>query len=156
MLAVIRQQWDTAERHFQAAMAMDERTGGRPWLAHDQYQYAQFRTQRKQPERAIPLLEAALTTARELGMATLERRCTTLLEALAFRPVFPDGLSRREVQVLQLLAAGRSNREIAAQLFVSPNTVANHVRGILTKTGTANRTEAAGYAIHHGLVARTL
>jgi DNA-binding CsgD family transcriptional regulator len=156
MLAVIRQQWDSADRHFGAAIAMDQRTGGRPWLAHDQYQYAQFWMQRKQPERAIPLLEAALATARELGMVTLERRCTTLKEALADRPVFPDGLSRREVQVLQLLAAGRSNREIAAQLFVSPNTVANHVRSILTKTRTANRTEAAGYAIRHGLVTRTV
>lgn len=156
MLAVIRQQWAAAERHFQAAVGMDERTGGRPWLAHDQYQFAQFWTQRKQSERATPLLEAALATARELGMSTLERRCTALLDALTFRPVFPDGLSRREVQVLQLLAAGKSNREIAAHLFLSPNTVANHVRSILTKTRTANRTEAAGYAIRDGLVARTL
>lgn len=152
LLAMTRHQWDQAERHFQAALAMDERTGGRPWLAHSRYQYARLLVRRKQPERASPLLEAALETAGELGMAALERRCETLREKLVTRPVYPDGLSAREVQVLRLLAAGKSNREIAEQLFVSPNTVANHVRGILTKTRTANRTEAAGYAVRHGLV----
>lgn len=154
LLAMTRHQWEQAERHFRAAMAMDEHTGGRPWLAHSRYQYARLLVRRKQPERASPLLEAALETAGELGMAALERRCETLREKLVTRPVYPDGLSAREVQVLQLLAAGKSNREIAETLFISPNTVANHVRGILTKTRTANRTEAAGYAVRHGLVDR--
>jgi len=54
--------------------------------------------------------------------------------------------------VLRLLAAGRSNREIAAALGISPNTVAHHVGSILTKTGAANRTEAAAYAHRHGLL----
>ena len=45
-----------------------------------------------------------------------------------------------------------SNREIGARLFISQNTVANHVRAILRKTGCANRTEAAGYAIRRGLL----
>lgn len=152
MLSVTQGQWDQAEHHFQAALAMDERTGGRPWLAHDRYEYARLLVRRKQLERAQTLLEAALATARELGMAALEQRCKALQEELATKPVYPDGLSRREVQVLCLLAAGRSNRAIAETLFVSPNTVANHVRGILTKTNTANRTEAAAYAIRHGLV----
>lgn len=61
------------------------------------------------------------------------------------------GLSRREVQVLQLLAAGLGNRAIGERLFVSPNTVANHVRAILAKTGSANRTEAAAFAIRHAI-----
>ncbi|MDX1606653.1 MAG: LuxR C-terminal-related transcriptional regulator, partial [Candidatus Competibacterales bacterium] len=152
MLAMTRQQWDRAERHFQAALAMDERTGGRPWLAHSQYQYARLLAQRKQLESALSLLEAALATARELGMAALERRCEALREKLARKPIYPDGLSAREVQVLRLLADGRSNREIAETLFVSPHTVANHVRSILTKTRTANRTEAAGYAVRHELL----
>jgi len=53
--------------------------------------------------------------------------------------------------VLRLVAAGKSNREIADALCISLNTVATHVRNILTKTGTANRTEAAAYALRHGL-----
>ena len=60
-------------------------------------------------------------------------------------------LSQREVEVLHLLAVGKSNREIADALCISLNTVATHVRNILTKTGTANRTEAAAYALRRGL-----
>jgi DNA-binding NarL/FixJ family response regulator len=61
-------------------------------------------------------------------------------------------LTQREVEVLRLIAIGKSNRDIANMLFVSPNTVANHVRSILTKTNTANRTEAAAYARRHDLL----
>ena len=67
-------------------------------------------------------------------------------------PAYPDGLSVREVEVLRLVAAGKSNREIAETLFISLNTVATHVRNILTKTGSTNRTEAAAYAMRHGLM----
>jgi len=67
---------------------------------------------------------------------------------------YPAGLSRREVEVLRLVAAGKGNREIAERLFVSHNTVANHVRSILTKTNTANRTEAATFAVQHELLGK--
>jgi DNA-binding CsgD family transcriptional regulator len=63
----------------------------------------------------------------------------------------PDGLSERELEVLRLLAAGKSNREIAEALVISLNTVLRHVTHILQKTGAANRTEAAAYAHRHGL-----
>jgi DNA-binding CsgD family transcriptional regulator len=57
------------------------------------------------------------------------------------------------VEVLGLVAGGRSNREIGAALHISQHTAANHIRSILFKTGCANRTEAASYAHRHGLVA---
>jgi pimeloyl-ACP methyl ester carboxylesterase/DNA-binding CsgD family transcriptional regulator len=60
-------------------------------------------------------------------------------------------LTSREVEVLRLIAEGRSNQEIAQELVISINTVTNHVKNILGKTGTANRTEAAGFAHRHGL-----
>jgi DNA-binding NarL/FixJ family response regulator len=53
--------------------------------------------------------------------------------------------------VLRLIAAGHSNRAIAEALFISPNTVLHHVSNIFTKTGVANRAEAAAYATRHGL-----
>ena len=56
------------------------------------------------------------------------------------------------LKVLRLLASGATNRAIAEKLFVSHNTVATHVRHILAKTNSANRTEAANYARHHSLV----
>jgi pimeloyl-ACP methyl ester carboxylesterase/DNA-binding CsgD family transcriptional regulator len=60
-------------------------------------------------------------------------------------------LTPREIEVLRLIAAGRSNQEIARELVISFNTVTNHVKNILGKTGTSNRTEAASYAFQHGL-----
>jgi predicted ATPase/DNA-binding CsgD family transcriptional regulator len=66
-------------------------------------------------------------------------------------PVAPGGLSPREVEVLRLIAAGRSNREIADTLVISLNTVARHVSNIFDKVGATNRTEAAAFAHHHGL-----
>jgi DNA-binding NarL/FixJ family response regulator len=63
----------------------------------------------------------------------------------------PDGLSAREVEVLRLIAVGKSNPQIAGELVISLNTVQRHVSNILAKTGLANRTEAASYATRHGL-----
>ncbi|MGN6564366.1 MAG: response regulator transcription factor, partial [Thermomicrobiales bacterium] len=60
-------------------------------------------------------------------------------------------LSAREAEVLRLVAAGRTNREIAAALGVGDRTVQTHVRSILTKTASANRTAAAVFARDHGL-----
>jgi DNA-binding CsgD family transcriptional regulator len=62
-----------------------------------------------------------------------------------------DRLSPREVEVLRLIASGRSNREIARSLVISLNTVARHISNIFDKLGAANRTEAAAYAHRYGL-----
>jgi DNA-binding CsgD family transcriptional regulator len=64
----------------------------------------------------------------------------------------PDSLTSREVEVLQLVALGKTNQEIAGQLVISLNTVATHVRNILDKTDSSNRAEAACYAIRQNLL----
>jgi len=63
-----------------------------------------------------------------------------------------DALSAREIEVLKLLAQGKTNPEIAADLFISRNTVQNHVSSILTKANLTNRAQAAAYAQRHGIV----
>jgi DNA-binding CsgD family transcriptional regulator len=63
-----------------------------------------------------------------------------------------DGLSAREVEVLRLIAQGKTNPQIADALVISRSTVQNHVSSILNKTGLANRAEAAAYAQRHGLL----
>lgn len=63
----------------------------------------------------------------------------------------PDGITAREVQVLQLVAVGRSNRQIAEELCISINTADRHVSNILAKIGASNRAEAASFAVRHGL-----
>jgi DNA-binding CsgD family transcriptional regulator len=62
------------------------------------------------------------------------------------------GLTAREAQVLRLIAAGKSNRDIAAELFLSEKTVARHVSNLLTKLSVTSRTAAAAYAYEHDLV----
>jgi DNA-binding NarL/FixJ family response regulator len=67
------------------------------------------------------------------------------------RPPLSDRLSDREIEVLRLLGAGSSNREIAARLYLSEGTVKNHVSRILTRLGLRDRTQAAIYARDRGL-----
>jgi DNA-binding CsgD family transcriptional regulator len=63
-----------------------------------------------------------------------------------------DGLSRRELEVLRLVAAGRTNREIAASLVISEHTVARHLQNIYAKLGISSRAAATAYAFEHDLV----
>jgi DNA-binding NarL/FixJ family response regulator len=91
-------------------------------------------------------------------MRGLEDSSARLLNSLSDRrpePAGQDELTSRELEVLKLLAIGRSNADIAMVLEISLNTVATHVRNILAKTGCANRTEAAAYAMRHGLAGAT-
>jgi NarL family two-component system response regulator LiaR len=67
------------------------------------------------------------------------------------RPPTPDPLTPREVQVLRLVAQGRSNQEIADALVISETTVRTHVSNILSKLHLASRTQAALYALREGL-----
>jgi DNA-binding CsgD family transcriptional regulator len=62
------------------------------------------------------------------------------------------GLTQREGEILQLLATGSSNRDIAARLFISENTVKNHVRSVLEKLNAGSRTEAAMIGARVGLI----
>jgi DNA-binding NarL/FixJ family response regulator len=106
---------------------------------------------------AVAALRGALAVARELRIAPLVREIESLAErarieleesppAASREPGAGLGLTRRELEVLRLIAAGRTNREIAARLFVGQKTVATHVGNILAKLGAANRVEAVAIA----------
>ena len=66
-------------------------------------------------------------------------------------PAHPGGLTEREVEVLRLIAAGKTNLEIAEDLVIAEGTARRHVANIYEKIGAANRVEAASYAAQHGL-----
>ena len=159
MLASTMSDFEAAQGHFEDALQMNARMGAKPWLAHTQHEYAKMCLARNQPgdrEQALALLDEALAMSRELEMRALENRVGALREQAQTQasktPVYPHGLSQREVDVLRLVASGKSNRDIAEALFISPNTVANHVRNILAKTNTTNRTEATALAVQYGLL----
>ncbi|MGH2884455.1 MAG: helix-turn-helix domain-containing protein, partial [Solirubrobacteraceae bacterium] len=146
---------DRAIAHFERALTVNRAMGADTWVAHTLYEFGRvlgMRRRRDDARRASALLTEAATLAERIGMPVLLARARSL-GAHSRRPaVPPDDLSWREVDVLRLVAAGRSNREIGEELSISGHTVANHVRSILRKTGAANRTEAAGYAHRHALL----
>jgi DNA-binding NarL/FixJ family response regulator len=71
---------------------------------------------------------------------------------MASPPGAAGGLSARELQVLRLVAAGKSNRAIATQLFISERTVERHVSNIFTKLDVSSRAAATAYAYEHKLI----
>jgi DNA-binding NarL/FixJ family response regulator len=95
-------------------------------------------------------LESARSTFARLGARPDQQRVEELLHAP--QAVGPSGLSARELEVLRLVAAGRTNHAIAAELFVSERTVHRHVSNIFDKLGVHSRTAAASYAIQHRIV----
>jgi pimeloyl-ACP methyl ester carboxylesterase/DNA-binding CsgD family transcriptional regulator len=88
---------------------------------------------------AIPIIEEFVQSLPAPGAATKEA------------PIDSAGLSDREIEVLRLLAQGKSNPEIAKELFITRNTVQNHVSSILIKLNLQNRAQAAVYAKEHGI-----
>ncbi|HEU6446078.1 MAG TPA: helix-turn-helix transcriptional regulator [Gaiellaceae bacterium] len=99
---------------------------------------------------AVLELEAARAVFDALG-ATPEVRRVDDLAGRSDKPA-SHGLSGRELEVLRLLASGRTNRAIAAELVVSEHTVARHVQNIFTKLGVSSRTAATAFAFEHDLV----
>ena len=91
-------------------------------------------------------LTVALRTFSELGSEPARREVERLLGA-----GLPGGLTAREAEVLRLVASGRTNPQIAAELFLSDKTVARHLSNIFTKIAVTSRTAAAAYAREHDL-----
>ena len=69
----------------------------------------------------------------------------------AVRTAVPGGLTKRELEVLRLVARGKTNREIAAELVISDNTVARHLNNIFAKLDVSTRAAATAYAFTHDL-----
>ncbi len=93
-------------------------------------------------------MESTAAHAALESLRSMAARNTTTEPALPA----PAGLTQRELEVLVLLASGRTNRVIAQELVISEKTVATHVSHIFTKLGVTSRTAATAYAYNHGLV----
>ncbi len=103
---------------------------------------------------AMPLLEAARDVFDRLGAAPALERIAAVERRLPVKPVArtAGGLSVREVEVLQLVAKGMTDADVADALFISPRTVARHLQSVYNKLGVNSRTAATAFAFEHGLV----
>jgi DNA-binding CsgD family transcriptional regulator/tetratricopeptide (TPR) repeat protein len=154
MLACTLDWPDIARDHFSQALTLNRSMRAWPSLARTLFRYGAFSlTRQTDAEQRLGLqqLREAEQLARRIGMTRLVADIDALLHARDGDVTFPDGLTAREVEVLRLLAIGRTNKDVSLVLSISLNTVATHVRNILNKTQCANRTEAAAYANQHRL-----
>jgi predicted ATPase/DNA-binding CsgD family transcriptional regulator/DNA-binding XRE family transcriptional regulator/Tfp pilus assembly protein PilF len=162
-IAAHREDWAVAAEHFRAAIAASQ-AGGHP---HDSiepmiglgrvYHRTGCRDEALRELRSAQALAADIGNARRLAeaeTALAEVTGATVAEAGSAAPggaPRPGNLTARQADVLRLLAAGRSNKQIAAELYLSPATVERHLATIYRNLGLAGRVEAARFAIEHGL-----
>ena len=167
LLAGLTSRTDEANTHFASAADLCQRAGYRPEYAWNAYSWASvlagvYTAAAKPPkgapglaDKALALLDESLDISEELGMGPLAAKSSILYESIKEQQThvaqYPDGLTPREVEVLRVLAQGKTNPEIGEKLFISLNTVTRHLSHIYDKTGAANRVEAAIYAANHGL-----
>jgi DNA-binding CsgD family transcriptional regulator len=158
LMSSVRRRWAEAEGYFEEALAFNERLGARPAMVRTQQDYAAMLLKRRRGTdvaRAGELTEQALGGARAMGMAGLVEQLKALGQCAdahrGIRANYPDRITARELEVLRLIAEGDANQEIAAELYISERTVHKHVGSILAKTGSANRVEAATYAVRRHL-----
>jgi DNA-binding CsgD family transcriptional regulator len=151
-LAALVGRHDTADAHLRNALALAERSGSPVWQAHVLHDWAAVAAERGDGAGAAVMHAQSQEIAERLGMGSLAGAPVAHVRATVTAMALPGGLSSRELDVLRLVAAGLSNREIGLRLHISQNTVANHVRAILQKTACANRAEAVAYAARHHLL----
>jgi DNA-binding CsgD family transcriptional regulator len=146
---------DKAIRHFRAALADALRAPHEPEAARIRHDLASLLIEHGGPgggEEAAGLLKESIESARRFGLDHLGTSSAAMLEAIDRRSGAAVALTKRETDVLRLVAKGRTNKEIAAELFIAERTAGNHVGNILLKIGCGNRVEAAAYAHRNGLV----
>ncbi len=105
-------------------------------------------------ERARELYRTAAEISERQGAAALAERCRVALDrdvGIVARVELPDGLTRREAEVIRMIARGMTNNEIAAELVLSVRTVERHVTNAYGKIGARGRADATVYVLRAGL-----
>ena len=154
-----------ATEHFGRALELLAGIGAPLEVAHTQMRAGAALAGTGARQAGVDVLVEGYRTFRQLGARPFWLQAAADLEALgeqvdrrlgrrAAHDLAHGGLTRRELEILRLVAVGRTNREIASDLFVSPRTVDMHVRHVLTKLGCRTRTEATSRAHDLGLLVR--
>jgi ATP/maltotriose-dependent transcriptional regulator MalT len=148
--------WETARRRYEDAVDLFGQ-GGAPYdqararidLASALQQLGRFTT--AEQELAAAMQECGALGAL-LDQRQAERQLAGLKQPVGAVTETPAGLTRREAEVLRLVALGRSNRAVAEELFLSIRTVERHITNIYGKVGAQGKAEATVFALRHGLV----
>jgi DNA-binding NarL/FixJ family response regulator len=143
---------DEAVEHYRSAVEWARRSCQLPSEMWASYELGRALLGRGAPgdrAEAAGVLQKALELARSKDMKLLVRTIEHVLSPEARS--LPAGLTAREAEALRLLASGKTDKEIAFELRITVRTASNHVSNILRKIGAGNRTEAARYAVSHGL-----
>jgi DNA-binding CsgD family transcriptional regulator len=146
---------EAANEHLRAALELADACSAPYERALTLLALAELRLAEGNNTDVSALLEEARGICSDLGAAPAMARADALAAQTPgsgrATSAYPAGLTRREAEVLGLLAAGRSNKEIAAELFLSERTVERHITTVYRKIGTRRRTEAMAFALRHGL-----
>jgi DNA-binding CsgD family transcriptional regulator len=146
-LSAVLGRFDQAIEHFGHARVTLRRRDQPVLRAIVDHDEARARLEHKQPG-ATSMLAIASASFEELGMHEWSRRAARLERA---GHELPDRLTAREGEILRLVALGRTNKEIAAELVVSVHTVERHVQNAYRKIGARNRADASTYVARVGL-----
>ena len=174
-LATLTGDWTTAERAFEDGLQLCRRANNRPEEAAILYEQARMGVMRgEDAQRLRPVCEQARTLFLEYDMKRAAELVDTLLEGVRALDIIQERsmqqssvrqtevrtsnhvihlkLTIREREVLQLVAEGHTDREVADTLVLSPRTVNRHLSNILVKLNVSGRAAAVAYAIRQGLV----
>jgi ATP/maltotriose-dependent transcriptional regulator MalT len=183
-LAAHRQDWALATERFEAAIAASQ-AGGHPHdVIEAMIGLGRVRAQAGDQQAAVARLRAAQALAAEIGNPQLLAAAKAALAEITlaeitmpdaataaqpqlyqqtqpyqrtrpYQPSLPENLTTRQAEVLALLAAGLSNKQIAAELYLSTATVERHLATIYRNLGLGGRVEAARFAMENGLAAQS-
>jgi DNA-binding CsgD family transcriptional regulator len=132
---------DAAVAHFEEGLRVDATMDAAPYVALGRLGLARALYAAGDRARAIPLAKTAAADARRLDMPGLLRAADAFLAQASSDVQAADPFTDREREVVELVASGLSNRDIAGRLYVSERTVESHVRRALAKTNLTTRTE---------------
>jgi LuxR family maltose regulon positive regulatory protein len=167
-LAAASTAWEESSHHAQEAIALAQSSERTLYVAPALLALARVADAHKDFVTAKRLAQQSLETAHALGNARQRAQAeawlsnaasppsltniANILHALATESPFVEALTAREIEVLRLVAAGATNRQIASELVISLNTVKKHIANLLGKLDAENRTHALARARERGLI----
>jgi predicted ATPase/DNA-binding NarL/FixJ family response regulator/DNA-binding XRE family transcriptional regulator len=152
-IAARQQHWQEAAEHYRAAMLAHRQAGHANDAVLAMIGLGRATYQLGNQDEAIRRLRDAEAIATEISNPQRRAEVRSALAEIGEGQAgpLPDGLTARQAEVLRLLAAGMSNKQIAAELYLSPATVERHLATIYRKLSVSGRVEATRYAVRSGL-----